>query len=199
MDFVCRSEPGRPLQLCPFCDGIGYEIIDGIDQRYSVTCRFCKGKGHNVVHKCQECLGYGRTLVERKIILPIPPGISDGEIFKINVNPSEGDSERGTTGTQEIYIKFHVESSDYFTVEGPDLHSFASISIPQAIFGGEIIIDGLWSDEKIKIEPGTDSHATVKLSNKGLKDSVKSSYGDHYVHLKINIPKYYRIKIHTIN
>lgn len=183
------SEPGKSIQVCPFCEGLGFEIVEGVDERFRVTCRFCNGKGHNVVNKCNNCLGYGRTLVERKIIIPVPPGVTDGETFKVNVDPSEGDFARGTIGTQQIYIKFLVESSEYFSVDGTDLHSSASISIPQAVFGGEIIVDGLWSEEKITIPHGSDSHTVIKLDNKGLKDKVNSSYGNHYVHLKIIVPK----------
>ncbi|UXI22637.1 hypothetical protein NH340_JMT08580 [Sarcoptes scabiei] len=183
------SEPGRSIQLCPFCDGIGHEVVEGVDERYRVTCRFCQGKGHNVVHKCKNCLGFGKTLVERNLSIPVPAGIKDGEILKINVDPSDSDAYRGTVDKQSIFIQFKVEASDYFKVDGFDLHSSADISLPQAIFGGKILIDGLWSEEEITIEPGTDSHQTIKLAHKGLKDNERSSYGDHYVHLKILIPK----------
>lgn len=129
-------------------------------------------------------------MVERNLSIPVPAGIKDGEILKINVDPSDSDAYRGTVDKQSIFIQFKVEASDYFKVDGFDLHSSADISLPQAIFGGKILIDGLWSEEEITIEPGTDSHQTIKLAHKGLKDNERSSYGDHYVHLKILIPKY---------
>ena len=136
--------------MCPFCDGIGYEIIDGHDAKFRSTCRFCNGKGHNVVHKCSYCLGYGKILVDRTVVVPIPPGIVDGETIKVNVQHHQDDKMLGNIEeAQHIFITFRVEDSDYFTVDnenGIDIHSEATISLSQAIFGGTIKIDGLYTD-----------------------------------------------------
>lgn len=42
----------------------------------------------------------------------------------------------------------------------------------------------------LQISPGTSSHTRIRLSDKGLKKvNTTSSYGDHYVHIKVKIPK----------
>ena len=110
----------------------------------------------------------------------------------MNIDPSDDDHAIGTKDCQTIFITFRVDQSGYFRVDeenGIDLHSDATLSLGQAIFGGRIKIDGLYSDEWIKVKPGTDSHEIVKLDSKGLKKSSGFGYGDHYVHLKIAIPK----------
>lgn len=134
-------------------------------------------------------MGYGKTLIERNVILPVPPGIVDGETVKVNIDPADDDRVLGTTETQQIFVTFRVDPSDYFTVEDSDLHSDATISVAQAIFGGKIKIDGLYGDEEVAIESGTDSHSIYKLANKGIKRTTGFGFGDHYVHINISIPK----------
>jgi DnaJ family protein A protein 3 len=41
----------------------------------------------------------------------------------------------------------------------------------------------------MQIAPGTSSHTRVRLSAKGLKKMNTFGYGDHYVHLKIQVPR----------
>lgn len=37
--------------------------------------------------------------------------------------------------------------------------------------------------------PGTSSHSKIILNNKGMKRVNSYGYGDHYVHIKIVVPK----------
>ncbi|XP_022836353.1 protein tumorous imaginal discs, mitochondrial-like isoform X3 [Spodoptera litura] len=37
--------------------------------------------------------------------------------------------------------------------------------------------------------PCTSSHTTIRLSRKGMKRVSQHGYGDHYVHIKIQVPK----------
>lgn len=84
---------------------------------------------------------------------------------------------------------FRVEKSSYFRREGADVHTDADISLSQAILGGTIRIQGVYETQTIQILPGTSSHTKVCLSNKGMKRVNSYGNGDHYVHVKIAIPK----------
>ncbi|VVD03674.1 unnamed protein product [Leptidea sinapis] len=64
-----------------------------------------------------------------------------------------------------------------------------SISVSQAILGGTVRIQGLYEDHTLQITPGTSSHSTIRLSRKGMKRVSQHGYGDHYVHIKIQVPK----------
>jgi len=137
-------------------------------------------------------MGFGKELKDRTMCLDIPAGISDGETIKVNVAHHQDDQAINSGPGQTIFVTFKVEPSDYFRMDEvtpDDLHTDAEISLAQAIFGGRIKVDGLYTDEYIKIEPGTDSHFKVKLEGKGLKKTRGHGYGDHYVHLKIVMPK----------
>lgn len=84
---------------------------------------------------------------------------------------------------------FRVEKSSYFRREGADVHTDADVSLSQAILGGTIRIQGVYETQTIQILPGTSSHTKVCLSNKGMKRVNSYGNGDHYVHVKIAIPK----------
>jgi DnaJ homolog subfamily A member 3 len=40
-----------------------------------------------------------------------------------------------------------------------------------------------------QITPGTSSHTRIRLTSKGLKKVNSYGYGDHYIHLKVKIPR----------
>jgi len=115
---------------------------------------------------------------KRQVSVAIPAGIQDGQTLRVSVG-----------GNQEIFLTVRVEESDYFTREGPNVHTNATISLSQAILGGIIRIQGLYEDLNIRIPPGTSSHSILTLSDRGFKrlDAFRGQ-GDHYVHLKIKIP-----------
>lgn len=92
-------------------------------------------------------------------------------------------------GSKELFITFKVEKSRYFKRDGSDVHTDAEISLSQAVFGGTIRIQGVYEDQTIQIMAGTSSHLTITLKGKGLKRVNTTGTGDHYVHIKIVIPK----------
>lgn len=92
-------------------------------------------------------------------------------------------------GNKEIFVTFRVSRSDIFRREGADVHSDVEISIAQAALGGTLKIDGIYEDHQITIPPGTSSHTKINLSAKGIKKLNSYGYGDHYVQVKIKVPK----------
>lgn len=92
-------------------------------------------------------------------------------------------------GKKEIFVTFRVEKSRYFRRDGPDVHTDAEISLAQAVLGGTIRVEGVYEDQTIQIIPSTSSHTRIRLSGKGLKKVDGMGYGDHYVTIKIIVPK----------
>lgn len=52
---------------------------------------------------------------------------------------------------KELFITFHVEKSNYFKRDGPDVHTEATISVSQALLGGTIRVEGLYEDHTIQV------------------------------------------------
>jgi len=109
--------------------------------------------------------------------VPVPAGVEDGQTIRMAV------------GRKEIFVTFRVEKSRYFRRDGPDVHTDAEVSLAQAVLGGTIRVEGVYEDQTIQIMPGTSSHTRIRLNGKGLKKVDGLGYGDHYVNIKITVPK----------
>ncbi|XP_014278288.1 protein tumorous imaginal discs, mitochondrial isoform X1 [Halyomorpha halys] len=172
-----RSEPGTRPVRCTYCNGTGFETISTGPFMMRSTCRYCHGTKMMIKFPCTECEGKGSTVQRKKITIPVPPGVEDGQTIRMSV------------GQKELFVTFQVEKSDYFRRDEADVHTDAEISLSQALLGGTIKIQGVYEDHFIQISPGTGSHTRIRLGGKGLKRPSGGS-GDHYVHIKINVPKH---------
>lgn len=118
----------------------------------------------------------------KKVTVPVPAGVEDGQTIRMPV------------GNKEIFVTFRVEKSRYFFRDGPDVYTDAGVSLAQAVLGGTIRVEGVYEDQTIQITPGTSSHTRIRLSGKGMKRVNGIGYGDHYVNIKIMVPKQLDIK-----
>ena len=140
------------------------------------TCRYCNGTGSYIKYGCSECEGKGKTVVRRRVTVPVPAGIEDGQTIRMSI------------GSKELFITFRVEESNYFHRDGADVYTEAKISLSQALLGGTIRIQGVYEDQTIQISPGTSSHHQITLTGQGLKQVNAYGNGNHYVNIKIEIP-----------
>jgi len=172
-----RCAPGHKPETCKQCNGTGMESVQTGPFFMRTTCRACYGKRETISKKCVECNGAGTTQQNRKTTIPVPAGVEDGQSMRMNV------------GKQEVYITFMVKPSIVFRRDKEDVHSDILVSISQAILGGTVKVQGIYDDHNLRIPSGTQSHQRFQLSNKGIKRIHSSGYGDHYVYVKIKIPK----------
>jgi len=171
------SEPGSKPERCPNCNGTGMETVSTGPFMMRSTCRRCTGKGTWNKRPCGECNGVGQTNQRKKVSVPVPAGIEDGQTVRMPV------------GNKEVFITFKVEKSDYFTRKGADVHTDAHISLAQAALGGTIRVQGIYEDLNLQIPAGTASHTRMRMANKGIKKVSGFGHGDHYINIKIKAPK----------
>ncbi|KPP77676.1 dnaJ-like subfamily A member 3, mitochondrial-like [Scleropages formosus] len=141
------------------------------------TCRRCGGRGSVITSPCVTCRGTGQTKQRRTIMVPVPAGVEDGQTVRMPV------------GKKEIFITFRVQKSPVFRRDGADIHSDAMISVAQAILGGTARVQGLYETINIAIPAGIQVDQQIRLEGKGIPRINSYGYGDHYVHIKIRIPK----------
>ncbi|XP_011196500.1 protein tumorous imaginal discs, mitochondrial isoform X2 [Zeugodacus cucurbitae] len=172
-----KCEPGTKPGRCQYCNGTGMETISTGPFVMRSTCRYCQGTRQYIKYPCTECDGKGQTVQRKKVTVPVPAGIENGQTVRMQV------------GRKELFVTFRVETSKYFKREGADVHTEASISISQAVFGGTVRVQGVYEDQWINIPAGTSSHHKVYLRGKGLKRVNAHGHGDHYINIKIDVPK----------
>lgn len=134
-----RCEPGTKPGRCQYCNGTGMETISTGPFVMRSTCRYCQGTRVYIKYPCNECDGKGQTVQRRKVTVPVPAGIEDGQTVRMNV------------GNKEVFITFKVEKSNYFKRDGADVHTDAEISLSQALLGGTIRVQGVYEDQTIQV------------------------------------------------
>ncbi|TSC90217.1 MAG: Uncharacterized protein G01um10145_321 [Microgenomates group bacterium Gr01-1014_5] len=110
----------------------------------------------------------------KKRKIKIPPGVDDGARIRFS----------------DFFIVVNVRSHKIFTRDGDDLIADVEIPMITAVTGGIVempIIDG---KEKIRIKPGTQPGAALRLSGKGMPHLHGRGRGDYYIRLHINIPAF---------
>ncbi|KAJ6655940.1 hypothetical protein lerEdw1_004525 [Lerista edwardsae] len=164
-------EPGTKVQHCHYCNGTGMETINTGPFVMRSTCRRCGGRGSVITTPCALCQGSGQTKQKKTVTVPVPAGVEDGQTVRMPV------------GKKEIFITFRVQKSPVFRRDGADIHSDLFISVAQAVLGGTARSPGLYETISITADQ------KVRMSGKGIPRVNSYGYGDHYIHIKVKIPK----------
>ena len=123
----------------------------------------------------------------KNIRITIPSGVADGQKIKLS-----GYGQPGVNGgpAGDLYITFIVENEPNFKRLNNDIYSTANIDLYTAVLGGEVTINTLDGQVKMKVSPGTQPESNVRLRGKGFPVYKKEGqYGDLIVALKVAIPK----------
>ncbi|KAM7333014.1 hypothetical protein ACRRTK_006334 [Alexandromys fortis] len=171
------NEPGTKVQHCHYCGGSGMETINTGPFVMRSTCRRCSGRGSIITNPCVVCRGAGQAKQKKRVTIPVPAGVEDGQTIRMPV------------GKREIFVTFRVQKSPVFRRDGADIHSDLFISIAQAILGGTAKAQGLYETINVTIPAGIQTDQKIRLSGKGIPRINSYGYGDHYIHIKIRVPK----------
>lgn len=111
----------------------------------------------------------------------------DGKDQKIKI-PAGVDS--GTRMRFDTYdVVFDVAADSRFQREGSDVIANQEVSYPQAVLGTDLKVTTVDGPVTIKIPPGTQPETLIRLRGKGIQRLRGAGKGDHYVRIKIEIPK----------
>ncbi|XP_068434794.1 dnaJ heat shock protein family (Hsp40) member A3a isoform X1 [Clinocottus analis] len=171
------NEPGTKVQHCNSCNGSGMETVNTGPFVMRSTCRRCGGKGTVIATPCHSCRGAGQTKQKKTVTVPVPAGVEDGQTVRMPV------------GKKEVFITFRVQKSPVFRRDGADIHSDLFVSVAQAILGGTARTQGLYETLNLSIPAGIQTDQRIRLSGKGIARITGYGYGEHYVHVKIKVPK----------
>ena len=100
----------------------------------------------------------------KNIRITIPAGIENGQIIKI---PGHGGTGINGGPNGDLYIEFSIANHIIFKRLGNNLYANIDLDIYTAVLGGEITIDTLNGQVKLKVKPETQNGSKVKLKGKG--------------------------------
>lgn len=184
------NEPGSKLENCGTCRGQGQVMqvqrtFLGSMQTVA-TCPDCQGRGQKSSKKCKHCGGDGILAKSEDLNIKIPAGIDTGESIRLT-----GYGEAAPHGGQagDLYVRAHIRPSKLFHREGFDVYTESEINFTQAVLGDKIDVETIDGPVKIVIPEGIESGQLIKLKGHGITHLGRTSRGEHFVKIKIRVPK----------
>lgn len=121
-----------------------------------------------------------------KLRITTKPGTKDEQQLRIKNKGAKGSGE-GIRG--DLFVRIKVKPHPTFIRKGDDLYFTQNIDLFTAVLGGEILVNTLSGQVKIKIAEGTQNGKSIRLKGKGMPVYDKSDvFGDFYIQLQIQIP-----------
>ncbi len=182
------AEKGSDLSTCSTCNGKGQirEMKRTFFGQFetTATCETCHGSGKVPKTKCGVCHGHGVVKKESEIKVKIPSGIEAGEMMRLS-----GGGEAISGGqTGDLYIKIHVKKHPLFRKEGNNLVMDYKVKLSDALLGGEVNLQTLDGDIKVKIPEGVAHGEILRIKGKGVPTD-RGSRGDILIRVSVAMPK----------
>lgn len=131
-------------------------------------------------------ISYVRDGKTERVSVKIPPGITTGKKLKI---PGKGRQGRGLP-PGDLYVRIRVLQHPLFRREENNLHIIKEVKLTEAILGTTIEIPTLEGKTlNVKVPPGIQSHAKMRVKGHGLPPFRGSGKGDLFVEVIPKIPK----------
>jgi molecular chaperone DnaJ len=185
---ACRGsgvETGSSRESCPTCKGRGQLRYQQGFLTVARTCPHCGGAGQINRHPCKECAGEGRVPRERMLKVRIPAGIEDGSQLRLT---GEGEGGAGGGPPGDLYVVVHLRPHEFFTRHGNELHCALPLTFAQAALGAEVDVPVLGGLAKLKVPPGTQNGAPLRLRGKGMPGLQGRGKGDAVYTAVIEVP-----------
>jgi molecular chaperone DnaJ len=185
---VCHgtgAEPGEE-KVCPTCGGTGQVTQVSGKMRFQISCSRCGGSGR-LRTICKNCGGEGRVPRVETLEVRIPPGAHTGSRVRV-----AGRGNAGMNGGQpgDLYIIMKVEPHPFFDRRGDDLYTVVPVTVAEASLGSKVEVPTIDGRSQVRIPPGTNSGAKLRLREKGAPSSRQAGKrGDQIIEVQVVVPK----------
>ena len=183
------SAHGSSTETCPDCHGTGQVKATQRTPFGMIStqkpCTRCGGKGKIISNPCPKCNGNGRRSVSKNIIVSVPAGIDDGQTIRV-----AGEGNAGTNGGSNgnLNVVITVRPDPIFERDGYDIHTEVPITYAQAVLGDEITVPTIDGNVTYTVPEGTQTGTIFRFKGKGVKHLQRSTRGDQYVHVSVEVP-----------
>ena len=122
----------------------------------------------------------------KNIRITIPAGVENGQVIKLKGHGGPG-VNGGPAG--DLYITFVIADHPVFKRVGNDLYTTTEIDLYTAVLGGEKTIETMNGKVRLKVQPGTQNGAKIRIKGKGFPVYKKEDeFGDLFITYTIKIP-----------
>jgi len=122
----------------------------------------------------------------KNIRIAVPAGLEDGQRIRL-----KGFGGKGVNGGPDgdLYVRFNIVNNTAFKRDKANLYQTITIDLYTAVLGGEVLVDTLDGQVKLKVKAGTQNNSQVKLKGKGFVHYKKDDdRGDLLVTYSVKIP-----------
>lgn len=131
---------------------------------------------------------YSLTLTFMEAAMGVEKQVTiNGKSQKIKIPAGVDKGSRIRFGEYDVVVDIAPDKK--FSREGADVMSDEEVSYAKAVAGGEVKVDTITGPVNIRIPAGTQSGIFIRLSGRGIQRLRGSGRGDHYVKIKIYVPK----------
>ena len=178
------GERGTAPTKCPTCSGRGETVQRRGFFTLRATCPECRGRGQIISKPCRECRGQGLKMARKEITVTIEPGTADGMVYRLR---GQGEAVPGSE-SGDLYCHIAVKPHEFFKRNEADLICEVPITYSQAVLGAEVEVPTLNGRERLRIPPGTQSGAILRVPGKGIPRFGSRSRGNLVAQVFIDVP-----------
>ena len=186
---ICDGVGGTQSHSCPTCGGVG--AVRTVRESFlgqmvsTQTCATCSGRGRVIDVACDNCRGSGRISEVEERLLRVPSGIEDGMRLRV---PGAGHAGEPGGPSGDLYVTVRVQEDPELMRDGEDLVHRKRVSFVDAALGAEAEVPTLEGTAPVRIEPGTQPGATLRLRGEGMPRIRRRGRGDLKVVVDVMVP-----------
>ncbi len=179
---------GKAPARCTVCGGAGQVQRAGLGGFFQMvsTCPQCQGTGQIITDPCRKCRGKGTNAKKRTITVKIPAGVHEGQGIRVG---GEGEPGRHGGPRGDLYCYVRIKAHPFLMRDGDNLIVTVPLSFTQLALGTTIDVPTLEGTRKLRIPPGTQHGAVLRIRGQGLPNIRTAHKGDLLVKTAVEIPK----------
>lgn len=184
------AKKGTHAETCPDCHGSGQvktaqRTVFGTFQS-TAPCSRCRGTGKIIKDPCDECKGSGLLRKTRTLSIKIPAGIDNGQTVSLR---GEGNAGANGGAAGDVYVTVSVRPHEMFKRRGQDVMIDMPVTFVQATLGATLTVPTIDGKITYDMPEGTQPETVFRIKGKGIPNINGKGRGDHFVKVKIEIPK----------
>ncbi len=159
-------------------------VLKRVRLHVPATCTACNGGGVVAGTRCGACGGSGHAPILKNMELKIPAGIKSGARLRMAGQGEPAPMPGGEAG--DLFAKIEIEPHPVFTLKGVNIHIELPVAPWEAVLGGEVDVPTLGGMIRMKLPPGSQSGAKMRLKSCGMPSP--NGPGDEIVHIQVVVP-----------